>query len=362
MAQDGKIPVGVIGATGMVGQNYLRLLEDHPWFEVVHVAASPQSVGKAYENAVSGRWLMKEAIPRQARSLTVADVRDVEAAMERCKFIFSAVAMEKQAVREIENEYAQHLPVISNNAAHRQTEDVPVIIPEINAQHLEIIPEQQRQRGWSQGFLVVKPNCSVQSFLPPVYALIAAGYPVEKLVITTFQAVSGAGYPGPASLDMIDNVIPYIPGEEQKTEQEPLKILGTVQEGKIKQLETLSISAHCTRVPVTDGHLVCVSLKFADQPPGIKAIKEIWESFEGEPQKLKLPSAPHPLIVVRDEDDRPQIEKDRGAGKGMAVTVGRLRAGNVLDIRFASLSHNTVRGAAGGAILTAELLKVRKYL
>jgi len=362
MAVNAKTRVGVIGATGMVGQNYLHLLEGHPWFEVSYVAASPRSAGKRYDEAVAGRWLMKDPVPRGVRRLKVGEVSDVNSAADRCDLIFSAVGMDKQEVRNIELSYAEHVPVISNNSAHRQTKDVPVVIPEVNPHHIDLIPEQQRRRGWQQGFLVVKPNCSVQSFLPPVYALMAAGYEVEELILTTLQAVSGAGYPGVAAMDVIDNVIPLIPGEEEKTENEPLKILGSIREGTIVDLDTLTLSAHCTRVPVSDGHLVCVSLKFGGSPPSLEEVKEIWTSFRGEPQRLSLPSAPRSPVVVRDEEDRPQPGKDRNAGEGMAVSVGRLRPCSVLDVRFVALSHNTIRGAAGGAILTAELLKAQGYL
>lgn len=362
MSSNGKKAVGVIGATGMVGQNYLRLLDDHPWFQVTHVAASPRSAGKGYEKAVKGRWRMKNTIPRGVKDLTISAVRDVETAAKKCDFVFTAVGMNKQTVREIEQEYAKHMPVISNNSAHRHMEDVPVVIPEVNPHHIDLIPDQQRRRGWEQGYIVVKPNCSVQSFLPPVYALMAAGYPVEELILTTLQAISGAGYPGPTSWDMIDNVIPFIPDEEEKTEREPLKILGSLQEGKIVDLDTLTLSAHCTRVPVSDGHTVCVSLKFGQKKPTLEEVEEIWNTFEGVPQRLGLPMAPRPPIVFREEEDRPQPVKDRGAGEGMAVSVGRLRPCSVLDLRFVALSHNTIRGAAGGAILTAEYLKTQGYL
>ena len=358
-----RIRVGVIGATGTVGQNYLRLLRDHPWFQVTHVSASLKSVGKKYSKAVAGRWLMDEEIPEGVADLIVANVNDVQKAKSRCDFIFSAVEMDRQAVRELEERYAASgIPVVSNNSAHRDTKDVPMLIPEVNAAHTDIIPFQQRNRGWDKGFIVVKPNCSLQSYLTPVYALIKAGYPVESIVLTTLQAVSGAGYPGSASIDMIDNVIPFIAGEEEKTEREPLKILGTIENGKFVHDDSLRISAHCTRVPVIDGHTACVSLKFASNKPALDEIITIWNEFRAEPQELDLPSAPQPPIVYRGEKDRPQPRKDRDAGKGMAVTVGRLRECPVMDCRFVALSHNTVRGAAGGAILSAELLKAKGYL
>jgi aspartate-semialdehyde dehydrogenase len=358
-----KIRVGVIGATGMVGQNYLRLLENHPWFQVTHVSASPRSAGKTYARAVTGRWVMDGEIPAGVAALTVGDASDVAEAKAKCDFVFSAVEMDKQAVRELEEKYAANdMPVVSNNSAHRHTADVPMLIPEINPEHTDIIPLQRKNRGWDQGFIVVKPNCSLQSYLTPVYALMAAGYPVESLVITTLQAVSGAGYPGPASIDMIDNVIPFIGGEEEKTEREPLKILGSIQDGHFVADDTLRISAHCNRVPVSDGHTACVSLKFRSNKPSLDDIITIWREFRAEPQQLGLPSAPEPPIIYRPEHDRPQARKDREAGKGMAVTVGRLRGCPVMDCRFVALSHNTLRGAAGGAILSAELLKAKGYL
>jgi len=358
-----KIRVGVIGATGMVGQNYLRLLQNHPWFRVTHISASPRSAGKKYAQAVAGRWLMDDPIPGEIADLVLSDADDVEQAKQKCDFVFSAVGMSKQAVRELEERYAASgIPVISNNSAHRSTDDVPMFIPEVNAHHAGVIPFQQRNHGWDKGFIAVKPNCSLQSYLTPVYALMRAGYPVESLIVTTLQAVSGAGYPGPGSIDMIDNVIPFIPGEEEKTEREPLKILGTIEDGRIVHADSLRVSAHCNRVPVIDGHTACVSIKFTSARPRLDEIIAILNTFTAEPQELDLPSAPHPPIVYRQEKDRPQPRKDRDAGKGMAVTVGRLRECPVMDCRFVALSHNTVRGAAGGAILSAELLKAKGYL
>ena len=362
MMMKSKIQVGVLGATGMVGQNYIRLLENHPWFQVSFLTASPKSAGKKYGEAVAGRWLVDGEVPEQTAKLTLNSVHETKAAAEVCDFVFSAFNLDKQEVRKLEAQYAEQMPVISNNSAHRLTEDVPLIIPEINPHHLQIIPSQQRNRGWDKGFIIVKPNCSIQSFLPPVSALIDAGYPVESLVVSTLQAVSGAGFPGLAALGMIDNVIPFIPGEEEKSEREPLKILGSIKDDKFVDLDSLILSVHCNRVPVSHGHLATVSLKFRERIPTLHEIKTIWESFEGIPQQLNLPSAPLPLIVVRDERDRPQPAKDRDAGNGMAISVGRLRECPLLDIRFAALSHNTVRGAAGGAILSAELLKAKGYL
>ncbi len=357
-----KLRVGVLGATGMVGQNYVRLLDDHPWFQISYLAASPRSSGKTYAQAVSGHWLVEGEIPKNAAKIMVNSVEDVEAAAKACDFVFSAFNLKKEAVRKLETQYAQLLPVVSNNSAHRFSEDIPLILPEVNPQHLKIIPVQQRNHGWDKGFIIVKPNCSIQSFLPPVFALIAAGYPVKSLVVTTLQAVSGAGFPGLAALGMIDNVIPFIEGEDEKSEREPLKILGSIQNNSFIDLDSLVLSVSCNRVPVSHGHLASVSLKFRDNKPTIQEINDIWESFEGVPQSLDLPSAPHPPIVVRTEIDRPQPVKDRDAGNGMAISVGRLRECPLFDIRFSALSHNIVRGAAGGGILSAELLKAKGYL
>jgi aspartate-semialdehyde dehydrogenase len=358
-----KYKVGVVGATGIVGQNYLKLLSRHPWFEVVYLAASPNSAGKKYTDAVAGRWLMDTDIPEAYRNIVVEDASNVAKAVGKCSIIFSAVEMDKKAILALEEEYAaKDFAVVSNNSAHRATSDVPVMVPEINYSHLDIIPQQRKQRGWKQGLLVVKPNCSIQSYMLPIYALIAAGHPIEKMIVSTLQAVSGAGYPGPASIDLIDNVMPTLADEEKKSEVEPAKILGRVVGGKIVSDASIKISAHCNRVPVTDGHIACVSLKFVSKQPGLDEIIKIWRNFKSLPQELKLPTAPLPPIIYRDEPDRPQPRKDRDAGNGMAITVGRLRPCNVFDIRFVGLHHNTNRGAAGGAILTAELLVAKGYV
>jgi aspartate-semialdehyde dehydrogenase len=357
------IKVGILGATGMVGQNYLRLLNNHPLFDVVYLAASPNSAGKKYIEAIAGRWHMREDIPEKFRDLIVEDAGQIDKAIGKCQLIFSAVELDKKAILELEAGYAaKGFGVVSNNSAHRATEDVPVMIPEINYQHLEIIPQQQKQRGWGKGFLVVKPNCSIQSYMLPIYALIKAGYKLDKMIVTTLQAVSGAGYPGPASIDLIDNIVPFIGGEEEKSEIEPLKVLGKLENGKIIPDKELKISAHCNRVPVTDGHTACVSMSFAGKKPEADEIIKLWQNFSSVPQELKLPSAPIPAIVYRDEANRPQPQKDRDAGNAMAVSVGRLRKCNVFDYRFVGLHHNTVRGAAGGAILTAELIVKQGYI
>lgn len=356
-----KISVGILGATGMVGQQYIRLLANHPWFEVKYVAASPQSAGKKYKEALKSGWLAPGELPDEVGALTVADVADVEQAAKVCKIVFSAFELsDKDQIRSYEEQYAAAgMAVFSNASAHRSTTDVPMIIAEVNPHHLDIIPAQQKQRGWKNGFIVVKPNCSLQSYLTPLFALMKAGYDVQKLIITTMQAASGAGYPGVASLDLIDNVVPYIGGEEEKSEQEPLKILGEAKGGsagwRIVPFKGLAISAHCNRVPVSDGHLATVNVLFGKKKPTRDQILSIWKKFSAEPQKLKLPFAPEQPIIYREEQNRPQPKRDRDADKGMAVSVGRLREDNIFDFKFVALSHNTIRGAAGGGILNAEL-------
>jgi aspartate-semialdehyde dehydrogenase len=363
-----KIPVGILGATGMVGQNYISLLNDHPWFEVRFVAASPRSAGKKYKEATAGRWQLATTYATQVGELTVEDANDVSRALAafkkgECSFVFSALEMGKDETRALEEAYAAAgIPVISNTSAHRWTPDVPVLIAEINPQHVDIIPAQKKARGWDRGFIAVKPNCSIQSYMAPVHALAAAGFPAQRLIVTTMQAVSGAGYPGVPSLDMIDNVVPYIGGEEEKSEKEPLKIFGAIKDGVIQNAELPKISAHCNRVPVTDGHTACVSLEFRAKKPSLDEIKRIWTNFSGLPQQENFPMAPKQPIIYREEDNRPQPRKDRDTDKAMAVVIGRLRPCNVFDIRFTALSHNTVRGAAGGGILNAELLKFKGYL
>jgi aspartate-semialdehyde dehydrogenase len=360
---DTRIRVGVLGATGMVGQVFLRLLANHPWFEVVYLAASPNSAGKKYADAVAGRWHMKTDLPEQYKGIVVEDASNVDRAVGKCRLVFSAVEMDKQAILAVEAEYAKKgFAVVSNNSAHRSTEDVPVMIPEINADHLDIIPAQRKNHGWGKGLLAVKPNCSIQSYMIPLYALMKAGYRIDRMIVTTLQALSGAGYPGPAAIDLVDNTLPFISGEEEKSEVEPRKIFGSIKGGRFVLDESMKISAHCNRVAVTDGHTACCSVQFAGKKPAQDEIIKIWRGFRALPQELGLPSAPDPVLIYRDESDRPQAQKDRDAGNGMAITVGRLRKCNVFDYRFIGLHHNTVRGAAGGAILTAELLKAKGYL
>lgn len=358
-----KINVGILGATGMVGQNYICLLQNHPWFRITYLAASPASAEKKYSDAVEGRWHMQSEIPESVKGLIVQDANRIEEAVGRCSVVFSAVDMDKKAVAEMEFAYASKgFAVISNNSAHRNTPDVPMIIPEINAGHADVIPLQRKNHGWGRGLIAVKSNCSIQSYMTPVFSLIQAGYPVRRMVVTTLQALSGAGYPGPSALDLIDNVIPFIKGEEEKSEREPLKILGKIENGAIANAASPLISAHCNRVSVVHGHTACVSLEFEGKKPELEEIVSIWRNFRSVPQQLELPSAPLLPIVYRDEENRPQPRKDRDAQNSMAVTVGRLRRDNIFDIRFVGLHHNTVRGAAGGCILTAELLKAKEYI
>ena len=359
----GKIKVGVLGATGMVGQRYIKLLEDHPWFEVTYVAASPRSAGQLYKDAVANRWLIGAEIPAGVQNLMVEDANLAEKAIGKCQFVFSALELpKKEDIKNLEAAYAaEGIPVVSNASANRWTEDVPMLVPEINYSHLDVIADQKKHHGWDKGFIAVKPNCSLQTYMMPIHALIQAGYEIKRMVVTTLQATSGAGYPGVPSFDMIDNIVPFIGGEEEKTEKECLKILGTVKDGKIENAAGPIVSSTCTRVPVIDGHTACVSLEFGDKKPSMEEIEKIWTSYTSVPQKLKLPSAPEHPIVVRHEENRPQPRRDRETEKGMACVIGRLRPCNVFDIKFVALSHNTKRGAALGGILNAELLKAKGF-
>ena len=363
-----KIPVGILGATGMVGQQYISLLKDHPWFEVRYTAASSRSAGKTYRDATAGRIHFPGIAESVVGECMVADASDVAAAASAakagdCAFVFSALEMSKDEIRALEDSYAAAgIPVVSNASAHRPTSDVPMLIAEVNHHHVDIIPAQRKARGWDKGFIVVKPNCSLQSYTTPLYALMLKGYDIKRLIVSTLQAVSGAGYPGVPSLDMIDNIIPYIGGEEEKSEQEPLKILGSIEGNVFKNAELPKIAAHCNRVPVCDGHTACVSVEFGEEKPSVDEVRKIWAEFRSLPQELKLPMAPERPIIIREENDRPQPKKDRDTDKAMAVTIGRVRPCTVFDLRFVGLSHNTVRGAAGGGILNAELLKHKGYL
>ncbi len=356
-----KLKVGVLGATGMVGQRFITLLADHPWFEPVEVAASPRSAGKSYRDAVQGRWNRKDvAIPEGVADLVVRNVTDYDEIVEHVDFVVSALDMEKDGIRDLEDAFAlKETPVISNNSAHRWTPDVPMIIPEINPDHADIIPAQRRRLGTSRGFVSVKPNCSIQPYVPAFHALWDFG--PTRASVCTYQALSGAGKTPETYPEMDDNVIPFIGGEEEKSADEPLKIWGHIENDQIVKADGPTISAQCIRVPVTDGHLAAISVSFERKPPRDEMI-DLWNGFQGSKKAEGLPSAPSPFMIYREEDDRPQTRLDRDFGKGMGVTVGRLREDNIFDYKFIALSHNTVRGAAGGAILMAELLKTQGYL
>jgi len=355
-----KLKVGVLGATGMVGQRFVSLLADHPWFELATVAASPKSAGKAYADAVAGRWTLADPVPGVAAKLTVLDASDVARVSRDVDFVCCAVDMDKAAVIALEEAYARaETPVLSNCGANRKTPDVPMMIPEINAHHASIIEAQRKRLGTSRGFIAVKPNCSLQSYVPALHPL--AGFGIAKVAVCTYQALSGAGKTPATYPEMADNIIPFIGGEEEKSEQEPLKIWGTIEGGVIKPATTPTISAQCVRVPVTDGHMAAVFVAF-DRKPAREQMLAAWQEYSGRPQQLGLPSAPRPFLRYFDEPDRPQTRLDRDLGQGQAIAIGRLRPDAVLDWRFVALSHNTVRGAAGGAVLTAELLKADGYL
>lgn len=344
-----KIPIGILGCTGVVGQQYLARLFSHPYFEIAFLAASSESAGKSYEEAVRGRWHLPEPLPASIAKMKIFSLDQIQEASQCCQLVFSAVSTE--AAKLYEERYAeQGLIVVSNASAHRFTPDVPILIPEVNAHHLAIIPIQQNNRGWKKGFIVVKPNCSLQSYMIPLFPLHQQ-FGVKKVMITTLQAMSGAGFPGIPSLVMVDNVIPYIAGEEEKSEKEPLKIWGSIQGNQIVPTSDVVIGAHCTRVPVSDGHLATVSVAF-EKKTTQEEILALWHQFKG----LDLPSAPLHPVVYKQEGDRPQPRLDRMQDQGMAITVGRLRPCSLFDFRFTALSHNTIRGAAGGGILNAELL------
>lgn len=358
-----KIKVGIIGATGMVGQTFIRLLENHPWFDVTYLAASESSAGKKYSEAVRNRWHMPCDIPSYAKDLVVQDASLYDNAKGKCSLLFTAVSMSKDEVKKLETEYASRgFAVVSANSAFRLTPDVPTLIPEINFEHINIIPTQQKNNGWDKGLITVKPNCSVQSYMIPLHALMVKGFKIKRLFVTTLQGLSGAGYPGPSAFDLIDNIVPLISGEEEKSEVEPQKIFGSIKDGKIVHDTSIEISAHCTRVPVIDGHTACVSVEFDGKKPTEAEILECWRNYSSLPQELKLPSAPERAIVYREEPDRPQPRKDRDQGNGMSVSVGRLRPCKIFDYRFVGLSHNTVRGAAGGAVLMAELIAAKGFV
>lgn len=354
-----KRTVGVIGATGMVGQRFLTLLADHPYFEVTALAASARSAGKTYREAVGDRWKMATPIPEQLADMTVIDATQIDELKRRCNFVFCAVDMKKEEIRALEEAYAKaELPVVSNNSAHRWTPDVPMVIPEINAAHLSVIEAQRKRLGTKRGFIAVKPNCSIQSYVPALTPLLQ--FEPYEVVATTYQAISGAGKTFREWPEMIDNVIPYIGGEEEKSEQEPLRIWGHVENGQIVKAAAPIITTQCIRVPVTDGHTAAVFVKFRKKPSKAE-ILAAWRSFSGLPQELELPHAPAQFITYFEEDNRPQTALDRGLYGGMGVSVGRLREDALYDWKFVGLSHNTLRGAAGGAVLIAELLHRKGY-
>lgn len=355
-----QLRVGVLGATGMVGQRFVSLLDGHPWFDVVAVAASPASAGKPYGEAIAGRWTQARPVPERIAKLVVGDASDVATLAAQVDFVFCAVDMTKEETAALEERYARaEVPVISNNGAHRWTPDVPMMMPELNAHHAEVIVAQRRRLGTRRGFIAVKPNCSIQSYVPALHPLL--GFGLKRIAVCTYQAVSGAGKTLESWPEMIDNVIPFIKGEEEKSEQEPLKIWGTLQDGKIVNAQGPVISAQCIRVPVSDGHLAAVFVEL-ERKPSREQILAAWRELSGRPQQLALPSAPRPFLTYFEENDRPQTRLDRDLGNGQAVSIGRLREDRLFDWRFVALSHNTVRGAAGGAILTAELLTSDGYI
>ncbi len=355
-----KLRAGIIGATGMVGQRFILLLQGHPYFELVRLAASSRSAGKTYAEALNGRWKMKCDMPEDVAKMQVYDAADVDTVAEGLDIVFCAVDMPKDEIKKLEEAYAKaEVPVMSNNSANRWTEDVPMIVPEVNDAHLAVIDAQKKRLGTKRGFIAVKPNCSIQSYVPALTPLMEYG--VKEVVVTTYQAISGAGKTFADWPEMNDNVIPYIGGEEEKSEKEPLRVWGTVENGVIVPAKAPLITSQCIRVPVSDGHLAAVFVNF-ERKPEKAAILEAWKNFKGEPQKLGLPSAPEQFITYFEEDNRPQTGLDRDIYGGMGVTVGRLREDTMFDYKFVALSHNTLRGAAGGAMLTAELLYKKGWL
>ena len=349
-----KCKVGVIGATGMVGQRFLTLLENHPYFEVTALVASPRNAGKTYQEALDGRWKMSTPLPEKYKNMIIISSEDIETVKGLVSFVFCAVNMKKDEIKALEEAYAKaEIPVVSNNSAHRWTPDVPMVIPEVNADHYEVIEAQKKRLGTKRGFIAVKPNCSIQGYVPVLSALKDFG--IKEMVVTTYQAISGAGKTFNEWPEMIDNIIPFIGGEEEKSEQEPLRIWGKVENGQIVKADGPVITSQCIRVPVTDGHMAAVFVKFENKPEK-DVILERWKNFSGKPQELGLPSAPAQFITYMEEDNRPQTKLDRDIYGGMGVTVGRLREDTIYDYKFVALAHNTLRGAAGGALLCAELL------
>ena len=355
-----KLKVGIVGATGMVGQRFMLLLAEHPYFEIAALVAGPRSAGKSYKEAVAGRWKMKTACPAFLENMTVMSSDDVEGVGKLVDFVFCAVSLSKDETRALEERFAKaEIPVVSNNSANRWTEDVPMVIPEINDAHLAVIEAQRKRLGTKRGFIAVKPNCSIQSYVGALTPL--RKYGIREVVATTYQAISGAGKTFAEWEEMVDNVIPFIGGEEEKSEKEPLRVWGEVKDGKIVPAAEPVITTQCIRVPVSDGHMAAVFVKF-DNPPSKEQILADWKAFSGKPQALGLPSAPAQFVTYFEEDNRPQTRFDRDLFGGMGVSVGRLREDALYDYKFVGLSHNTLRGAAGGAVLIAELLYREGYL
>ena len=355
-----KLKVGILGGTGMVGQRFISLLENHPWFEVTTIAASPRSAGRTYEEAVEGRWKMTSPMPKEIKNIVVMNVNEVEKVAAQVDFVFSAVDMTKEEIKKIEEAYAKtETPVVSNNSAHRWTEDVPMVVPEINPEHMKVIDFQKKRLGTKRGFVAVKPNCSIQSYAPVLTAW--KEFEPYEVVATTYQAISGAGKTFQDWQEMEGNIIPYIGGEEEKSEKEPLRIWGEIKDGVIVPATSPVITCQCIRVPVLNGHTAAVFVKFRKKASKEELVAKLTE-FRGVPQELELPSAPKQFIQYLEEDNRPQVSMDVDYEKGMGVSVGRLREDTVYDWKFVGLSHNTVRGAAGGAVLCAELLKAQGYI
>lgn len=355
-----KLKVGILGGTGMVGQRFIALLENHPWFEVTTIAASPRSAGKTYEEAVGDRWKMDTPMPEAVKKIPVMNVNEVEKVASQVDFVFSAVDMSKEEIKKIEEDYAKtETPVVSNNSAHRWTPDVPMVVPEINPDHMKVIEFQKKRLGTERGFVAVKPNCSIQSYAPVLTAWME--FEPTEVVATTYQAISGAGKTFKDWPEMVGNIIPFINGEEEKSEKEPLRIWGRIENGVIVPATGPKITCQCIRVPVLNGHTAAVFVKFAKKPSKEQLIEKL-SGFSGEPQRLGLPSAPKQFIQYLEEDNRPQVHMDVNYENGMGISVGRLREDTVYDYKFVGLSHNTVRGAAGGAILSAELLKALGYI
>ena len=355
-----KLRVGIIGATGMVGQRFIMLLNEHPYFEITALIAGPRSAGQKYGKAVLGRWKMQSVCPERILNMQVISSDNIDEVGELCDFVFCAVSLSKEETKLLEEKYAKaEIPVVSNNSANRWTLDVPMVIPEVNDSHLEVIEAQRARLGTKRGFIAVKPNCSIQSYVGALEPL--RKYGLKEIVVTTYQAISGAGKTFNEWPEMVDNLIPFIGGEEEKSEKEPLRVWGRVENGEIIPASSPLITSQCLRVPVTDGHMAAVFVKFENKPTK-EDILCAWREFEGKPQKLQLPSAPEHFLTYFEEDNRPQTRLDRDLYGGMGVSVGRLREDSIYDYKFVGLSHNTLRGAAGGAVLIAELLYREGYL